>query len=127
MPETTANVVSGSFRIVTTSFWSLRDSEPGALSPEAAAQLRDEDGDSLDAVRRAANFSGELASVTDWNNQTTSLGYDPDGNLTTTTYPNGIVDARSYDAADQLTSPPPAELCTHETFNVAALVLAYTT
>src|ERR1700757_3407599 len=35
----------------------------GALSPEAAAQLRDEDGDSLDAVRRAANFSGELASV----------------------------------------------------------------
>src|SRR5215475_13447877 len=35
----------------------------GALSPQAAAQLTDDHGDSLDAVRHAANFSGELASV----------------------------------------------------------------
>ena len=35
----------------------------GTLSPESAAQLTDEHGDSLDRVRHAANFSGDLASV----------------------------------------------------------------
>jgi N-carbamoyl-L-amino-acid hydrolase len=35
----------------------------GTLSPQAASELRDDGGDSLDKVRRAANFSGELASV----------------------------------------------------------------
>src|SRR5262245_29100402 len=35
----------------------------GALSPKSAAQLSDDQGDSLDTVRHAANFSGDLASV----------------------------------------------------------------
>jgi ureidoglycolate amidohydrolase len=35
----------------------------GALSPESAAQLTDEHGDSIHAVRHAANLSGDLATV----------------------------------------------------------------
>jgi len=35
----------------------------GTMPPESAAHLTDDRGDSLDTVRRAANFSGELASV----------------------------------------------------------------
>jgi len=35
----------------------------GTLSPESAAQLRDDRGDSLELVRHAANFSGGLVSV----------------------------------------------------------------
>src|SRR5262249_34963293 len=35
----------------------------GTLSSESAAQLNDDHGDSLDTVRHAANFSGDLASV----------------------------------------------------------------
>src|SRR5215468_7433480 len=35
----------------------------GALSPEFAAQLTDERGESLDTFRSAANFSGDLTSV----------------------------------------------------------------
>ena len=55
-------------------------------------------------VTQAYNRTGELASVTDWNNNTTSFRYDPAGNQTTTTYPNGIVDTRTYNTADQLTN-----------------------
>ena len=35
----------------------------GVLSPESAARLVDDHGDSLDAVRSTANFSGDLTSV----------------------------------------------------------------
>src|SRR5690348_3882409 len=35
----------------------------GVLSPESASRLADDHKDSLDTVRRAANFSGDLASV----------------------------------------------------------------
>jgi len=35
----------------------------GMLSPEGAARLTDSNGDSLETVRRAAGFSGDLASV----------------------------------------------------------------
>src|SRR5262245_3166029 len=35
----------------------------GTLSPESAAQLTHDHGDSLDIVRHSANFSGDLASV----------------------------------------------------------------
>src|SRR5262249_48054206 len=35
----------------------------GTMPPESAAHLTDDRGDSLDTVRRAANFSGELTSV----------------------------------------------------------------
>ena len=35
----------------------------GALSPQSAAQLTDNNGDTLDTVRHAAGFTGDLASV----------------------------------------------------------------
>ena len=62
----------------------------------------------------------QLSTVTDWNNHTTTVGYDPDGDPTTTTYPNGVVDTRTYNHADQLTNIAD----THNTTSL--LTFAYT-
>jgi YD repeat-containing protein len=45
-----------------------------------------------------------LSSVTDWLGATTTCSYDPDSNLAATTFPNGVTEADSYNAADQLGS-----------------------
>lgn len=43
-------------------------------------------------------------ATTDWNTTTTSFGYDHNANLTTITYPSGLVDTFTFDNADRLTS-----------------------
>jgi len=45
-----------------------------------------------------------LIRVTDWATGTTTYGYDAAGQLITTTLPNGVVMAREYDDAGQLTN-----------------------
>jgi RHS repeat-associated protein len=55
-------------------------------------------------VTQSFNAMNELATVTDWNSNSTSFTYDADGNQLTTSYPNGIVDTNVYNNASQLTS-----------------------
>ena len=44
-----------------------------------------------------------LPSVTDWNSNATSYGYDDVNRMTTATLPNGVVSTSSYDNANRLT------------------------
>jgi RHS repeat-associated protein len=57
-------------------------------------------------VTRGYDTAGRWTSVQDWNNNTTTFGYDPDSNLTTETLPasSGVVDSFTFNAADQLTA-----------------------
>lgn len=50
--------------------------------------------------------AGRWTSVQDWNNNTTTFGYDADSNLTTQTFPgaSGVVDSFTFNAADQMTA-----------------------
>lgn len=50
------------------------------------------------------NDADRLKSITDWNDNETTFGYDSEGNLTTETLPNGITDTYGYDNADNLTT-----------------------
>jgi RHS repeat-associated protein len=50
------------------------------------------------------NASGQLQSLTDWAGRTIGFGYDPDGNTTTTTYPDSTYVSASYDLGDAETS-----------------------
>jgi len=56
------------------------------------------------ALGRAYDDAGRLASVSDWAHpaDTTSFGYDADSNLTTETFPGGVVDSFSFNGADQM-------------------------
>jgi RHS repeat-associated protein len=57
-------------------------------------------------VTRNYDNAGRWTSVQDWNSNTTNFGYDADSNLTTQTFPaaSGVVDAFSFNAADQMTN-----------------------
>ena len=54
----------------------------------------------------AYDVANRLATVTDWNSNTTSCGYDDANRMTTTTLPSGtgVVNSYSYDNADRLTA-----------------------
>jgi YD repeat-containing protein len=56
------------------------------------------------AITRAYDSDSRLKSVTDWLEHTTSFGYGPDSDLTSTTFPTstGDVDTYMYDNADQM-------------------------
>jgi RHS repeat-associated protein len=58
------------------------------------------------AVIRAYDTAGRWSSVQDWNNSITTFGYDADSNQTTVTFPglSGVVDATTFNAADQATA-----------------------
>jgi RHS repeat-associated protein len=57
------------------------------------------------AVHRAYDDAGNWRSVTDTSGRTTNFDYDPNSNLTTTTFPNSVnVDSVNFDAADQPSS-----------------------
>ncbi|HET9061112.1 MAG TPA: hypothetical protein VFN61_14430 [Acidimicrobiales bacterium] len=47
---------------------------------------------------------GELSSQTDWAGRTIAYSYDADGNLVSTSYPNGVSVANTYDLGDAMTS-----------------------
>lgn len=51
-------------------------------------------------VKYSYNSRGLLASVTDWNGNTTTFGYDQDGNNTRTSLPNGVTETASFDLGD---------------------------
>ncbi|MFN8526493.1 MAG: DUF6531 domain-containing protein [Chloroflexota bacterium] len=55
-------------------------------------------------VNYAYDDASRLSSVTDWLSKATSYGYDDAGRLTTTRFPTQVVERRTYNAADQLTS-----------------------
>lgn len=55
-------------------------------------------------VTRGFDDASRLETVTDWNNDTTSFGYDPNSNLTTTSFPNGVVSTRTYDHENRPTN-----------------------
>jgi RHS repeat-associated protein len=57
-------------------------------------------------LNRGYDIAGRWTSVTDWNANQTTFGYDPNSNLTTETLPasTGVVDTSGFDAADNLTS-----------------------
>jgi RHS repeat-associated protein len=46
--------------------------------------------------------AGRWTSTKDWNNNVTSYTYDADNNLVGTTYPNGVVNGRTYTADDTI-------------------------
>lgn len=56
------------------------------------------------AVTRAYDKDGRLEKVTDWLEHTTKFAYDPDSDLSTTTFPSGTsnVDTYTYNEADQM-------------------------
>jgi YD repeat-containing protein len=56
------------------------------------------------ALTRGYDAAGRLSSVTDLNSHTTSFGYNGDGDLTTTTYGNGVLATDTFATADQLTN-----------------------
>lgn len=58
----------------------------------------------LKAVTRAFDKDGRLEKVTDWLEHTTRFAYDPDSELTTTTFPTGTsnIDSYAYNEADQM-------------------------
>jgi RHS repeat-associated protein len=57
-------------------------------------------------VTRGYDSAGRWTSLTDWNANQTTFGYDPDSNLTTETLPSstGVVDTFGFDQADNLSS-----------------------
>ena len=55
-------------------------------------------------VTQAFNADDQLKSVTDWNGNTSTFGYSPDGTLSTVSYPNGDTVTDSYNGTDTLTS-----------------------
>lgn len=55
-------------------------------------------------VTRTFDAASRLTSITDWNNNTTKFGYGHDGQLLTTSYPNGTTVTSTYDPSDQLAS-----------------------
>ncbi|TMC54270.1 MAG: DNRLRE domain-containing protein [Chloroflexi bacterium] len=57
-------------------------------------------------VTRGYDNAGRWTTVQDWNTNITSFGYDSDSNLTTETFPSasGVVDAFTFNAADQVTA-----------------------
>ncbi|MCU1684521.1 MAG: putative NocE [Amycolatopsis sp.] len=61
-------------------------------------------GGSGQSVTRTFDSAGHLATITDWNNNTTKFGYGHDSQLLTTTYPNGTKVASTYDNAGQLSA-----------------------
>jgi RHS repeat-associated protein len=56
------------------------------------------------AVTRAYDKDGRLEKATDWLEHTTKFAYNPDSDLTTTTFPTGTsnVDTYAYNEADQM-------------------------
>jgi len=48
--------------------------------------------------------AGRVASITDWNNQTTGYGYDLAGQRTSISRPNGVTTTTGYDPAGQVTA-----------------------
>jgi RHS repeat-associated protein len=56
------------------------------------------------AVTHGYNGAGQLTSVRDWLGNTTTVGYDRDGNVTSEAYPNGVSALTGYDRADLVTS-----------------------
>ncbi len=61
---------------------------------------------SVGTVNQTWNADGTLASVQDWNSNTTSFSYDQDANLTTESVPSttAVTDTYQYNTADQLAS-----------------------
>ena len=61
---------------------------------------------STGTVQRRFDDSGRLQHVQDWltspSNSGITFAYDPDGNLQTATYPNGVIATSTYDNADQV-------------------------
>ncbi|HET6710855.1 RHS repeat-associated core domain-containing protein [Amycolatopsis sp.] len=55
-------------------------------------------------VVRTFDDAERLKTVTDWNNNSTTFGYDNDGAVKTVTYPNGTTVTNGYDDNDVLTS-----------------------
>jgi RHS repeat-associated protein len=57
-------------------------------------------------VSRGYDDAGRWTTVTDWQSpsNTSTFGYDVNGNMTSTSVPGGVIDATSFNAADQLTS-----------------------
>jgi RHS repeat-associated protein len=57
-------------------------------------------------VSRGYDDAGRWTSVQDWLGNSTTFGYDPDGNLTSRTLPatTGVVDSTTFNAAEQLAS-----------------------
>ncbi len=56
------------------------------------------------AVTQTYDKAGRLEKITDWLEHTTKFAYDPNSNLTTTTFPTGTnnVDKYTYNEADQM-------------------------
>jgi RHS repeat-associated protein len=61
-------------------------------------------GGAAQKVVQTFDKAGRLATVTDWNANRTGFGYGPDGDLQTTTYPNGTVVTNGFDDSGTLTS-----------------------
>ena len=55
-------------------------------------------------VTRACDCDGNLATVTDWLNNSTQFSYDAEGELTGQSRPNGTTAADSYDANQNLSA-----------------------
>ncbi len=55
-------------------------------------------------MTRGYDDAGRLSSVGDWLGHTTRFGYDPDSQLTSQAYPNGVSATQAFDNADRLTS-----------------------
>ena len=55
-------------------------------------------------VARTYDDAERLKTVTDWNSNTTTFGYDGDGGVRTTAYPNGTTVTTGYDDAARATS-----------------------
>ena len=75
---------------------------PDALTPN---DLNDPGQDEIEegTVTRTYDDEGNLASVSDWLDNTTSFDYDADGNLTDVTRPNETEASYDYDANGALT------------------------
>lgn len=80
-----------------TCWGSIRDTIPPRADLWAGAEAEDvEAGVGIDA--------GRLRTVADWVSHTTTYGYDENSNLTTGTYPNGVIATNAFDKANRLTS-----------------------
>ena len=56
------------------------------------------------AVDYTYDDASRMSTVTDWLDKVTTYGYDDAGRLTSASLPNGVSEARTYNAANQLTS-----------------------
>jgi RHS repeat-associated protein len=74
------------------------------------------------AVTQTYDKAGRLEKITDWLEHTTKFAYDPDSNLTTTTFPTGTnnVDKYAYNEADQMSETK----MTKSTETLASLIYA---